>query len=166
MSVPDSITGGCLCGGVRYQFNLAPVRNSQSGPITCQCTQCRKTTGTLIYHFFAIHPSSLTYLSDSTLTSYSASPGCHRLFCSKCGSSIAWKDERIDDSIELAAGCIDEEFLIGKRGEDGVARGGLGEVLAGLGGVHNYVENEIPGVTDFVTAGRGTRYAKTGHEEK
>ena len=35
------LTGGCLCGGVRYEIDAAPVSASY-----CHCTRCQRRTGT------------------------------------------------------------------------------------------------------------------------
>ncbi len=37
----DSVSGGCLCGAVRYESTAAPEVCGH-----CQCEQCRKTSGT------------------------------------------------------------------------------------------------------------------------
>ncbi len=46
-------TGGCLCGGVRYQ-----VRGELRGVIACHCSQCRRTSG---------HHSAMTSAPDERL---------------------------------------------------------------------------------------------------
>ena len=41
MTMPSPLTGGCLCGAVRYTIN-API----SALRVCHCTHCQKTSGT------------------------------------------------------------------------------------------------------------------------
>ncbi|CAG8977915.1 hypothetical protein HYALB_00001794 [Hymenoscyphus albidus] len=159
MSYPKKVTGGCLCGGVRFEINFSPDHNWKTGPHTCQCTQCRKNSGSLIYTFHTAHAKELTWLSQSTYQEYNSSPGCYRAFCNNCGSSLGWTDQKkgANTDWELAVGTFDEEFLLGKRDEEGVLRGGYGVALANFGGPHFWVQNEIPGVTGGICKG-GTRF--------
>ncbi len=89
--------GSCLCGAIRLEIT-GPL-----GPITaCHCTQCRKTSG----HFaasFDIEDKQLTL--TGTPKWHTLLGGAQRGFCETCGSSIAFRDDRSDLSIE--AGCID-----------------------------------------------------------
>lgn len=76
-----------------------------------------------------------------------------------------------EDSTEVAVGTIDPLYLLGpdhKGAEIGdadlqsgsVPKGGYGMLLAGGYGTHNWVSNEISGVTDGLAVcgmGRGTR---------
>ncbi|KAJ7272983.1 Mss4-like protein [Mycena rebaudengoi] len=152
---PTIVTGGCLCQGVRFEINFAPEHDWKHGPHTCQCTQCRKNCGSIIYHFHTVKNSELTWLSKATYAEYNSSPGCYRAFCQKCGSSLGWTDG--DTEIELAVGSFDEEFLVGERDGDGMGLGAYGVALANPEGDHFYVKNEIKGVTDEVSA-KGTRF--------
>ncbi|KAJ7778648.1 hypothetical protein DFH07DRAFT_795455 [Mycena maculata] len=62
---------------------------------TCQCTQCRKMSGSLIFHYHTAKNTEITWRSQATCAEYNSSPGCFRAFCKECGSSIAWIDRRI-----------------------------------------------------------------------
>lgn len=96
---------------------------------------------------------SFAYLGATpTLRSYSATPGIERGFCAECGSFLYWREEA-RDTIELAVGCFDPEFLFGG------ARG-YGLALAGMTGDNVFCENEIPGVTDEWIGRRGRRWMK------
>ena len=93
-------SGGCLCGGVRYR-----VTGSLSDIVACHCSQCRRTTG----HYFAstsCKRSALHLDREETLAWYESSPGIRRGFCSRCGSSLFWSDER-RDGIDILAGTLD-----------------------------------------------------------
>ncbi|KAK4189507.1 Mss4-like protein [Podospora australis] len=144
---PKTITGGCLCGSIRYRVDFPPDHNFQTSSGTCQCTQCRKQTGGLFFVEHFISPAStafsLTSSSDpsSTMKTYSASPIADRHFCGKCGSFLYWKaKDASQDGLYLAVGSIDEEFLVGENA--------YGEALVNGGGKHIWCENEIKGVTD------------------
>lgn len=65
-------------------------------------------------------------------------------------------------AISIAIGTVDPLYLFGE-GADGVEvpKGGFGLALAGGGGGHEWIQNEIPGVTDkmgLLGFDRGDRY--------
>jgi len=160
---PEMVTGGCLCGGVRYQIDFSADHDWKRGPHTCQCTQCRKNCGSLVYTFHTVTASEITWTSQSTYAEYNSSPGAYRSFCSKCGSPLAWTDHSVNTDIELAVGTIDEEFLVGERDSEDRPKGAFGLALANPESDHFYIRNEIPGVTDEIAAA-GTKFWKGSKE--
>ncbi|KAJ6620319.1 Mss4-like protein [Mycena sp. CBHHK59/15] len=163
LPIPEMTTGGCLCGGVRFQINFAPDHDWKRGPHTCQCTQCRKNSGCLIYSFHTVKLSELTWHSRSTYSEYNSSPRACRAFCKNCGSPLGWIDRENATEIELAVGCFDEEFLIGGRDGEDRSLGASGLALANPEGDHFHVRNEIKGVTDEISV-KGTRFWKGSKE--
>jgi len=96
----EVITGGCLCGGVRYEVR-GPLRNV----IACHCTQCRRTSG----HFVAAtacRRAAFTLAKSATLKWYVAVPGYRRGFCSECGSSLFFEQVG-GERVSIAAGSLD-----------------------------------------------------------
>ena len=78
-------TGGCLCGGVRYEVD-GPLRDV----IACHCSQCRRTSG----HFVAATRTAsdrLKLLTEETLTWFRSSAGAERGFCRRCGGNLFWR---------------------------------------------------------------------------
>ncbi|KAK7006742.1 Mss4-like protein [Favolaschia claudopus] len=157
MEQPKSITGGCNCGGVRYRVDFAQNHDWKQGPGTCQCTQCRKMSGSLIFNLHAVPISAVTWLSKTTYAEYNSSAQCFRAFCKTCGSSITWMDRSIGKEIELAIGTFDEEFLVGARDAEDKPLGAYGIALANPKGNHHFIRNEIQGVTD-TDSRKGTRF--------
>jgi hypothetical protein len=180
---PKYITGGCLCGSLRYRVDFPPEHDfeasvhplpriplhhtlthafHQSG--TCQCTFCRKQSGALFLAYHKIAPAStcfqLTSENLDTLNTYNATPGSIRVFCSECGAWLYF--QRVNqDFLCLAVGTVDPLFLFGE-GADGeeVPKEGFGRALVNGGGVHCWVANEIKGVTEemgFVGKNKGVR---------
>jgi hypothetical protein len=95
------ITGGCQCGGVRYQ-----VQGKLRDVIACHCIQCRRTSG----HFVAAtacRRRAFTLVKDEALKWYVAVPGFRRGFCSECGSSLFFEEEG-GERVSIAAGSLDE----------------------------------------------------------
>lgn len=97
----EVVTGGCACGGVRYE-----VRGKLRGIITCHCEQCRRTSG----HFVAAtacRRGTFTMAKSDTLKWYVAVPGFRRGFCGTCGSSLFFEEEG-GQRVSIAAGSLDE----------------------------------------------------------
>ena len=94
-------TGGCLCGGVRYEIDgpLAP-------PSACHCGQCRRSHGAL--GLYTLAPSERYKIKgDRNLAWFESSPGIRRGFCRVCGSKLFW--ERIGSGqLDVTMGSIDQ----------------------------------------------------------
>jgi hypothetical protein len=88
----DNVTGGCLCGKVRFTASGAPYRTG-----LCHCLECRKHHGAL-FHASAIFPESAVTIKGET-GSYAG-----RHFCPACGSPVF---SRSGDEIELNLGSLD-----------------------------------------------------------
>lgn len=94
----NTITGGCLCGKVRFGLTGAPYRVG-----ICHCMDCRKHHGAL-FHASAIFPEAAVSIEGET----SEYRGRH--FCPLCGSSVFG---RSDDEIEVNLGSLDapDQFM-------------------------------------------------------
>jgi hypothetical protein len=179
---PKFVTGGCVCNSLRYHVDFPadhdfeksvsfpiyhlPSYSSHTSPNihqliflcvrqsgTCQCTQCRKQSGSLFFSSHVIKPASRHFKFTSpttTLKVYRASAEAERVICGECGSWIYWKPSD-DDYVCFTVGTVDPLYLFGE-GADGVdvPEDGFGVALANGGGEHCYIENEIKGVTDKV----------------
>ncbi|KAK3319072.1 Mss4-like protein [Apodospora peruviana] len=162
---PKFITGGCLCGALRYRVDFPPSHDFIKASGTCQCTQCRRQTGALFFMTQSFSPASCFQFTSntSTLKNYRATPQADRGFCSDCGTLLYWKPVDRDAS-SITLGTVDPLYLFGEGAneENGVPeKGGYGFALANGGGTHSWCTNEIPGVTDNIpilgATGRGTR---------
>ncbi|KAI8623323.1 Mss4-like protein [Xylariaceae sp. FL1651] len=164
---PKYVTGGCLCESLTYRIDFPDGHNFEESSKTCQCTQCRKNTGSLFYPAHSVSQSSAfrwTGASTDTLGHYRATPDAERGFCTRCGSFMYWKRIKPGaDNLSVAVGTIDPLFLFGE-GADGVEvpKGGFGMALANGAGGHEWCDNEIPGITDKMgcLSERGRRWPK------
>ena len=86
------VTGGCLCGAVRFTATGAPDRVG-----LCHCMDCRKHHGAP-FHASAIYPQSAVTVAGQA----KAYEG--RFFCPTCGSSVY---SQSGDEIELHLGALD-----------------------------------------------------------
>ena len=78
------LTGGCLCGNVRYQTNAEPLWLCH-----CHCKMCRKHTGSPIATFVGFPVGTVTWLNVPPAR-YRSSKDVERSFCSVCGSTIGF----------------------------------------------------------------------------
>ncbi len=92
----SEVTGGCLCGALRFVARGAPYRVG-----LCHCMDCRKSHGSP-FHASAIFPETAV-----TLTGAWATWG-DRSFCPTCGSQVF---AHIADEIGLNLGALDQPSL-------------------------------------------------------
>jgi hypothetical protein len=93
--MPDlPLTGGCLCGGVRFEVTEPPV-----SAVYCHCTRCQRRTGTAAAVSARLAPGSLRILSGEELVaSYVPEDGFAKDFCSACGGAL-WSRHPEDPNI-------------------------------------------------------------------
>ena len=96
------LTGGCLCGAVRYRLTppLRPV-------VACHCNQCRRTSGNFVTAT-SVSRERLVVTRDHGLTWFRSSARARRGFCRTCGSNLFW-DADARDTLSIMAGTIDGE---------------------------------------------------------
>ena len=97
------LTGGCLCGGVRFEVAEAPESAGY-----CHCTRCQRRTGTAASVQARLAPGSLRIVSGEELVrSYRPSDGFAKEFCSACGSALWSRDPERPDVISVRLGAFD-----------------------------------------------------------
>ena len=99
------LTGGCLCGAVRYTSTAEPVRS-----VVCHCRDCQRFTGSAFGALAFVPMESLTI--EGTMKTF-ISPGgsgrpISRYFCPECGSSIALQTANGPGAMILNIGTLDE----------------------------------------------------------
>ena len=84
MSEP-SISGGCLCGGVRFELT-EPAREGGY----CHCTRCQKRTGSASSAQARIDGSTFRLVSGEDLLKAWRHPegGFEKCFCRECGAHL------------------------------------------------------------------------------
>jgi hypothetical protein len=89
------LTGGCMCGGVRFELTEAPV-----SAVYCHCTRCQRRTGTAASISAMVAPGSLTILQgEELLRSWTPPEGFAKVFCSACGSQL-WAQSTVDPEVK------------------------------------------------------------------
>ena len=103
-SGPDKVTGGCMCGAVRY---AAPEAHAV---VYCHCKSCRSHTGAAVAALVGYLKSEIAWTGDERRI-YESSPGIGRGFCGKCGTPLTWEghvEELGGDLIEVFISTTDD----------------------------------------------------------
>lgn len=106
------ISGGCLCGAVRYEVSDPP---SEGG--LCHCRVCQKTTGSAFEALIGCLQTSFRYTKGEPKR-YRSSSIMEKSFCSNCGSPLT--DQYIvsaseffsNDKVWVHIGTLDEPTAI------------------------------------------------------
>jgi hypothetical protein len=104
--MPDlPLTGGCLCGGVRFEVSEPLVSSGY-----CHCTRCQRRTGTAASASGRIVPGSLRILSgDELIRAWHPPDGFSKVFCSACGGQL-WSQSQEDPEIKsIRLGAFDSD---------------------------------------------------------
>lgn len=102
------ITGGCLCGAVRYECDAEPLRH-----VYCCCRDCQRASGAGHLPIMAV-PKAKFQVSGQPKTF--ASPGGSgamtvRNFCAKCGSMLFGTPESAPEIVTIYVGSLDDPQL-------------------------------------------------------
>ncbi len=103
--MPEPITGGCLCGAVRYTVSQ-PLEKI----IACHCTHCQKASGAGASHNALLPTSAVTFTSGTPkLFRDTAESGniLKRYFCGDCGSPLYSQREKLPEMMVLKIGTLD-----------------------------------------------------------
>ncbi len=92
-----SPTGGCLCGGVRFELTEPPLAAGY-----CHCTRCQRRTGTAASAQARIDGRTLRLLQGEDLVKTWRHPdgGFDKCFCSECGAHLFSRNP--DDPAEMS----------------------------------------------------------------
>jgi hypothetical protein len=99
-----AITGGCLCGGVRYEVTQPLVSAGY-----CHCTRCQRRTGTAAAASARIVPGSLRVVQGEELVRCwdPGDGGWLKCFCSTCGSALWSRDPQNPELLGVRLGTVD-----------------------------------------------------------
>jgi hypothetical protein len=105
------LTGGCLCGAVRYRYSGEVLRR----PI-CHCRDCQRAGGGAFHVGLVLRRAGFTLTSGELRTwraiGYSGR-WIDRSFCPVCGSGILHELEaRGPDIVVIKAGTLDDPALV------------------------------------------------------
>ena len=99
------LTGGCLCGGVRFEITEPLVSAGY-----CHCTRCQRRTGTAASAQARVVPGALRVTAGEELVkAYEPEDGFAKAFCSACGSALWGRHPEDPDVISVRLGAFDDD---------------------------------------------------------
>ena len=107
-AVPE-ITGGCLCGSIRYAVDAEPL----SGGF-CHCRDCQYRCGGGPAAVVAFPRSAYRSVKGTPLAYWSTSESgvrVARLFCVACGTPISALNEHNPQIIPISVGSLDDPSI-------------------------------------------------------
>lgn len=99
------LTGGCICGAVRYEISAPPL-----AVVACHCTQCRRQSGGPFSVNLIVRASTMTF--HGTPDSWedrdtSSGAPLARDHCGRCGSPIRSVPSAAPKLVAVKAGTLD-----------------------------------------------------------
>jgi hypothetical protein len=100
-----AITGGCLCGALRYEASAPPAYAGY-----CFCEDCRKASGGGFIAFMGFPASALTFSGDAITHTMPQSDGrkSERNFCPSCGGLVYGGVRGVAQQHTIYAGSLDD----------------------------------------------------------
>ena len=106
-----TLTGGCLCGALRYEISgEIPMR------FYCLCRTCQKVSGGAGNFSIGIEGKYFRY-TKGTPRKYAHADGAPcREFCGDCGVHIAARSPKLPDGLVVKVGSLDDPSVFGGPG--------------------------------------------------
>lgn len=101
-----TLTGGCLCGAVRYVFDGEP---GEAG--WCHCRMCQRSSGAPAQTYVLLAAEGFRYTGAQPVVYRSSAQG-ERRFCATCGSQIEFRDRAHPEWISLNSGTLDDPSVV------------------------------------------------------
>jgi hypothetical protein len=99
------ITGGCMCGGVRFE-----VSEPLLGALYCHCKRCQRRTGSAFSVSALTAPGSLRIIQGQELVrSWAPGDGWIKSFCGECGSQVYTTHPDNPDLVSVRMGALDDD---------------------------------------------------------
>ena len=100
-----NITGGCLCGRVRYIVTGEPAFSG-----LCHCRNCQRYTGSAFEALIAFPAASVSVQGELKTYDDTGDSGqpVHRHFCPNCGSGVVNEVDVLPGVMIVLAGTLDD----------------------------------------------------------
>lgn len=120
------ITGGCLCGKIRYEISAKPVNTAN-----CHCRTCQKAVGAAYFPAFFVPASALTITGDYKEFASIAASGntMYRGFCPECGTSLFGRNSKFTNIRPVSAATLDDPSIYNPEKDMWVADAQLWDVM-------------------------------------
>lgn len=101
-----TVSGACLCGGVRFHVGLPSLFCAH-----CHCTMCRRNHGAAYVTWFGVPRERFGLdAGEDLLRRYESSSHATRTFCGRCGTSLFFESQRNPDRVEIPLANMEGEL--------------------------------------------------------
>ncbi len=105
------MTGGCMCGAIRYELGSDPFDCGW-----CHCRTCQLNSGAPAMVFATVPDGDFVWTKGAdAVRSVSSSSFGHRFFCGRCGTPFLMKVDHQPETVDFSVATLDRP--------DGVAPG-------------------------------------------
>jgi hypothetical protein len=100
------LTGGCMCGGVRFELSEPLL-----GALFCHCKRCQRRTGTGVSTTALTAPGSYrTVAGEDLIRRWDPGGGGYiKVFCSECGSQLFTTNPEDPEILAIRMGALDDD---------------------------------------------------------
>ncbi len=102
----EKLTGGCLCGAVRYEVT-APLQGAEY----CHCRMCQKASGAPVATWTWVPLENFSY-SKGEPVAYQSSRKSIRFFCGTCGSQLTARAAEAPTEMVISLATLDNPEVI------------------------------------------------------
>ena len=96
------MTGGCMCGRIRYTAEVA-----DDEAYLCHCRMCQRATGGVSIAFKNVKRSDVHWAREPDY--YFSSPIAKRGYCTQCGTSLSFQfADGESENMDLTVGSFDD----------------------------------------------------------
>jgi hypothetical protein len=96
------LTGGCLCGAVRYAAGGTPFH-----AVFCHCTMCRRAAGAPLVAWFSLARADFRWTGEAP-AAYRSSAHAVRRFCGRCGTQLTFESDRHPAELDVTTASLDD----------------------------------------------------------
>ena len=97
----EMISGGCLCGAVRYEGRGEPYHITH-----CHCADCRRSTGAAFVTWASFEKKNFRFVEGEP--GVITWEGRLRSFCPTCGSSLTFLSGPDSEEVDVTVATFDE----------------------------------------------------------
>jgi hypothetical protein len=97
-----TITGGCLCGAVRFTVRRPPTIS-----MLCHCRSCRRAAGAPAVAWLTFRTEDFAVVRGMP-TAFRSSPAVTRTFCGACGSPLTYGHADRPEEIDVTTVSLDD----------------------------------------------------------
>ena len=107
----EIVTGGCLCGAVRYEVRGPFLRVGR-----CHCSRCRRRSGTAVSTQGRVRREHFQLIRAlESVRNYRVEGHASKAFCEVCGSSLFGGDWQDGSEVSIRLGSLDDDPRVGPQ---------------------------------------------------